>query len=189
MPSFPPLVVSGQIIAAAHINALRNALIASYGEVYAWTANVAAGNRNLTGVATLGATTVNATTISASGSIAAASLVAPTITSAAGGAKTFQSSGVDGEDGMLIMHNTFNGAKKHWRINRMNELQLVNGAYSTPLLSINDTGEFTLLNQAWNAGTLRLGPYRLWVDGAGRLRIKNTMPTSDTDGAVVGTQS
>lgn len=42
---------------------------------------------------------------------------------------------------------------------------------------------------AWNTGHLRLGPYRLWVDSTGDLRIKGSAPTSDTDGTVVGTQS
>lgn len=36
---------------------------------------------------------------------------------------------------------------------------------------------------------LRLGNYRLWVDGAGALRIKNGAPTSATDGTVVGSQA
>lgn len=36
---------------------------------------------------------------------------------------------------------------------------------------------------------LQLGTYHLWVDGSGRLRIKNGVPTSDTDGTVVGTQT
>lgn len=31
--------------------------------------------------------------------------------------------------------------------------------------------------------------HRLWVDAAGRLMIKNGVPTSDSDGTVVGTQS
>jgi len=46
---------------------------------------------------------------------------------------------------------------------------------------------------AWNqvsAGApLALGTYQLWVDAAGRLRIKAGAPTSDTDGAIVGTQA
>jgi hypothetical protein len=29
----------------------------------------------------------------------------------------------------------------------------------------------------------------LWVDSTGRLRIKTSAPTSDTDGTVVGTQT
>lgn len=38
-------------------------------------------------------------------------------------------------------------------------------------------------------GPLQLGSYHLWVDSSGRLRIKNGVPTSDTDGTVVGTQT
>jgi hypothetical protein len=34
-----------------------------------------------------------------------------------------------------------------------------------------------------------MGVYHLWVDASGRLRIKNGAPTSDADGAIVGTQS
>ncbi|MDF2724073.1 MAG: hypothetical protein K0Q59_3748, partial [Paenibacillus sp.] len=40
-----------------------------------------------------------------------------------------------------------------------------------------------------DAGGLRLGDYRLWVDSSGRLRMKNGDPASDTDGDIVGTQS
>ncbi|TMV45106.1 hypothetical protein FE783_30050 [Paenibacillus mesophilus] len=36
---------------------------------------------------------------------------------------------------------------------------------------------------------LRLGAYCLWVDAAGRLRIKKGDPVSDTDGVVVGAQA
>lgn len=36
---------------------------------------------------------------------------------------------------------------------------------------------------------IQLGAYYLWVDSAGRLRIKNGTPTSDTDGTVVGAQA
>jgi hypothetical protein len=36
---------------------------------------------------------------------------------------------------------------------------------------------------------IQLGTYQLWVDSSGRLRIKNGVPTSDTDGTVVGTQT
>lgn len=34
----------------------------------------------------------------------------------------------------------------------------------------------------------RFGINHLWVDGGGRLRVKNALPASDTDGTVVGTQ-
>lgn len=42
---------------------------------------------------------------------------------------------------------------------------------------------------AWNGNPLRLGTYYLWVDATGDLRIKNGVPSSDTDGTVVGTQT
>lgn len=43
---------------------------------------------------------------------------------------------------------------------------------------------------AWDGNTpLRLGTYHLWVDGSGRLRVKNGKATSDTDGTVVGVQT
>jgi hypothetical protein len=45
------------------------------------------------------------------------------------------------------------------------------------------------LGGAWNGGHLVLGAYHIWVDATGDLRIKNGAPTSDTDGAVIGSQS
>ena len=41
----------------------------------------------------------------------------------------------------------------------------------------------------WNTSHAVLGIYHLWVDASSRLRIKNSAPTSDTDGTVVGTQA
>ena len=40
----------------------------------------------------------------------------------------------------------------------------------------------------WN-DPLRLGGAFLWADANGKLRIKASAPSSDTDGVVVGTQS
>ncbi|MEA3430329.1 MAG: hypothetical protein U9R08_03575 [Nanoarchaeota archaeon] len=37
--------------------------------------------------------------------------------------------------------------------------------------------------------TLILGNYHIWIDSTGDLRIKNSVPTSDTDGSVVGAQT
>jgi hypothetical protein len=42
---------------------------------------------------------------------------------------------------------------------------------------------------AWNTGHMILGAYHLWVDATGDLRIVSGAPASDTDGAVVGTQT
>jgi Right handed beta helix region len=57
----------------------------------------------------------------------------------------------------------------------------------------NIDGEFfyhsTASDPASNASQIRLGSYTLWVDPAGRLRIKDGVPTSQTDGTVVGTQA
>lgn len=38
----------------------------------------------------------------------------------------------------------------------------------------------------WNAAHLVMGSYHIWVDNVGKLRIKNGLPTSATDGALVG---
>jgi len=46
-----------------------------------------------------------------------------------------------------------------------------------------------VVDSAWNLYGFGMGSYKLWVDGSGRLRIKNGIPTSDTDGTIVGTQS
>lgn len=56
----------------------------------------------------------------------------------------------------------------------------------TPAQSTNDT---IVSGSTWDGSLLRMGNYRLWVDGSGRLRIKASNPTSDTDGTIIGTQS
>lgn len=62
------------------------------------------------------------------------------------------------------------------------------------LPSINTTGNavvegaLKLPNADW-ATPMYLGAYALWVDSAGKLRIKSGAPTTDLDGAVVGSQS
>jgi hypothetical protein len=51
------------------------------------------------------------------------------------------------------------------------------------------------VSSTWNASNadggapLKLGSYHLWVDAAGRLRIKSSAPTSDEDGTIVGSQA
>lgn len=42
---------------------------------------------------------------------------------------------------------------------------------------------------AWNTSHITMGVYHLWIDASNRLRIKNSAPTSDTDGTIVGSQS
>lgn len=50
-------------------------------------------------------------------------------------------------------------------------------------------GHLRTQDSAWNTAHMILGNYHLWVDSTGDLRIKSGAPTSDTDGAVVGTQT
>jgi hypothetical protein len=50
-------------------------------------------------------------------------------------------------------------------------------------------GDCTVGNGAWDGRRLRLGTYTLWVTATGILRIKNGIPTSETDGTVVGAQT
>jgi hypothetical protein len=46
-----------------------------------------------------------------------------------------------------------------------------------------------IAGSVWNGGNLlQLGSYRLFVDGTGKLRMKNGVPASDIDGTIVGTQ-
>lgn len=44
------------------------------------------------------------------------------------------------------------------------------------------------MDSAWNGAHFVMGVSHLWVDSSGRLRIKASAPTSDTDGTVVGAQ-
>ncbi len=50
-------------------------------------------------------------------------------------------------------------------------------------------GHIRSIDSGWDTTHLILGSYHLWIDATGDLRIKSSAPTSDTDGAVVGTQS
>ena len=83
------------------------------------------------------------------------------------------------------IHDTIgaNTAGGQWQLNHFN---------GTVLTSIGRgfaNGDFGVAGGAWNTGCLRIGAYRLWVDATGDLRIKSSAPTTDLDGAVVGTQS
>lgn len=46
-----------------------------------------------------------------------------------------------------------------------------------------------IFESEWDGNHPILGAYELWVDAAGRLRIKNGPPAFDEDGTIVGTQS
>ena len=65
-------------------------------------------------------------------------------------------------------------------------------AYIRPNLTT--LGGLRTTYESYNSGDnstapFHIGIYQLWVDSSGRLRIKNSTPTSDTDGTIVGTQS
>lgn len=57
------------------------------------------------------------------------------------------------------------------------------------VLTTRTSGAGTLYGGAWNSSHIMLGANHLWADASGRLRIKSSAPSSDTDGTVVGTQS
>lgn len=69
-------------------------------------------------------------------------------------------------------------------------IQAVDAGFNTKPLPLNDAGGAVQLSTGhWYFGPTQMGSYYLWVDAAGRLRIKDGAPTSDTDGVVVGSQS
>lgn len=49
-------------------------------------------------------------------------------------------------------------------------------------------GDSFLIDGTWDGGRLRLGAYHLWVGVGGELRMKNGVPTSQSDGVSVGSQ-
>lgn len=67
-------------------------------------------------------------------------------------------------------------------------VQLTPGVGSVGNVSGNVQIQDTAGNSGWNTAHAMLGIYHLWVDASGRLRIKNSAPTSDTDGVSVGSQ-
>ncbi|MFN7948390.1 MAG: phage tail protein [Blastocatellia bacterium] len=70
---------------------------------------------------------------------------------------------------------------------------LTGGVACGATLSVAGAAQFnhtvTIAGSAWNGNTLRMGSYYFWIDGLGRLRMKNGAPTSDGDGQLVGAQS
>ena len=56
-------------------------------------------------------------------------------------------------------------------------------------VTITGASSYLVLSGGWNTSHIQMGTYHLWIDSSGRLRIKNGVPASDTDGVVVGQQS
>jgi hypothetical protein len=46
-----------------------------------------------------------------------------------------------------------------------------------------DKGGVRFASSWQSPNLLQLGDYRVWVDKSGKLRLKNGVPTSDTDGS------
>jgi len=67
--------------------------------------------------------------------------------------------------------------------------QSINAGVGKKPFFINPSGGEVMAGTGLFNEPLRLGNYRIWVDGGGLLRIKNGAPTSATDGTVVGTQT
>jgi hypothetical protein len=82
-----------------------------------------------------------------------------------------------------------------WSINAAGAMSAGSGAAAqdTGLLGRTAANEWGATRGLACAGTwvypFRMGSSRLWVDATGDLRIKAGVPSSDTDGTVVGTQS
>ncbi len=54
-------------------------------------------------------------------------------------------------------------------------------------VEIGNNGAGARFGSRWDSGSLaQLGEYRLWIDSSGKLRVKQGAPTSDQDGAPVG---
>jgi hypothetical protein len=68
-------------------------------------------------------------------------------------------------------------------------VKVVNSAGTLRLSSYGSGSAVRVGDGAWNGQPFMLGPFCLWVDASGRLRIKNGTPTSDLDGTAVGSQS
>jgi hypothetical protein len=60
--------------------------------------------------------------------------------------------------------------------------------YFNEIARISGDEGLKIASAAWNTPHFKMGPFHLWIDIAGRLRIKSTAPNSDTDGTVVGAQ-
>ena len=74
--------------------------------------------------------------------------------------------------------------------NDIGVIQSMHRGITPKAVAINPSGGAVMVgNGTWNTGPMRLGSNYLWIDSSGRLRIKNSVPTSDTDGTVVGTQA
>jgi len=75
-------------------------------------------------------------------------------------------------------------------VNDLAVIQGVHAGVTKKPLGLNPSGGDVMASTgSWVDGRLRMGSNYLWIDSSGRLRIKSSAPSSDTDGTVVGTQT
>lgn len=68
--------------------------------------------------------------------------------------------------------------------------QAIHAGIANKTMRLNPSGGAVQAGKgSWDQGPLLLGSYYLWVDPVGKLRIKDSAPTSGTDGTVVGAQT
>lgn len=88
---------------------------------------------------------------------------------------------IDGTTGFLYTVGAQNGFSGY-------KFYVTDGSGSNAALTLYNN-RVVSMDGTWNGGHLEMRGFRLWIDGAGRLRIKSGAPTSDGDGTVVGTQT
>jgi hypothetical protein len=179
--AWPADVADGQIIAAAHINAIKNS-------VATWQGNVDAGQfalNNLSAVNVQSADGVYQTYFVAQTAAAQAGM-APGITLASSGNVLNLLGGITTGAAVGGVNVAFFASG--WC--RALSIRNVGGGAPVAgnLLLMPDGGNVQMAS-GWNTGHLILAPWHIWVEGNGRLRIKNGAPVSDTDGTIVGSQA
>ena len=99
---------------------------------------------------------------------------------------------VSGNGTSFVEDFATNEKRAAWGYDPVNDCFVAQSIYAGVAVKpffINPSGGDVMVGTGVWTSPMRLGAYRLWVDGSGVLRIKNGAPTSDTDGTVVGTQT
>lgn len=216
--AFPPLVVSDEIISAAHVNSIRNALLT-------WPGDVSAGTHNLSDVGALGAVsgafssaltaasiTVTAAVTGAtgvfSGAVTVASLTASgALSAAATSVTTLTASGIisavakghqlgvnGGTAGTKADANVllYSSSSVNWAgigVSSSGDMWVRTGLSANNIWRFNSDGSSEAPGWTWDHPA-KLGTRYVWFDASHRLLVRaNVAPTSDSDGVVIGSQS
>ena len=190
---FPPLVVSGQVVAASHINAIRNALAV-------WPGDVSADGYNLNDIGGLffnddpdtgiQRPSADVLQILAGGAVR---LQADTALHALGSGQ-LSSGAPSGMSTFSVIANISGDTDRRMMfgidgVNALGWIQVYDIGAIPYALYLNPQGGNVVMGSAWNGTHPQFGSHHLWVDSSGRLRIKSSAPVSDTDGSIVGAQS